>query len=144
MFVRTSTETVLLRKATHLSVFFFHFCRKRKTKKKTKSTELEEERGEEAMERKGRCYDGEGPPGPPLPFSLYEERATGARWLCAFLKHQLPEWSCREAMHCGTGVSNYFFFLPVVIFQLSLVKDLSFHCSWYCGVYRTRFCGDMF
>lgn len=43
----------------------------------------------------------------PYPFSLYKESATGARWLCAFLKHQLPEWSCREAMHCGTGVSDF-------------------------------------
>lgn len=94
----------------------------KKNKQTPKSTELEEERGEDAMERKGRCCDDEGPPGPPLPFSLYEERATGARWLCAFLKHQLPEWSCREAMHCGTGVSNYFFFFPLPFFNCLLLK----------------------
>uniref|UniRef100_A0A8C5G610 Phosphodiesterase n=1 Tax=Gouania willdenowi TaxID=441366 RepID=A0A8C5G610_GOUWI len=41
------------------------------------------------------------------PVSLYMESATGARWLCAFLKHQLPGRSCHEAMHCGTGVSDF-------------------------------------
>lgn len=51
------------------------------------------------------------------PFSLYAESATGARWLCAFLKHQLLERSCREAMHCGTGVSEF-----VIIFDCLLLK----------------------
>ncbi|KAM3598307.1 uncharacterized protein V6R79_016558 [Siganus canaliculatus] len=64
----------------------------------------------------------------PYPFSLYEESATGARWLCAFLKHQLPERSCREAMHCGTRVSGF-----VIIFDCLLLK-ISLYCSWYCGV----------
>lgn len=68
------------------------------------------------------------------PFSLYAESATGARWLCAFLKHQLLERSCREAMHCGTGVSEF-----VIIFDCLLLKiSLSLYCSWYRGVYLTR------
>lgn len=71
----------------------------------------------------------------PYPFSLYEESATGARWLCAFLKHQLPEWSCREAMHCGTGVSDF-----VIIFDC---LSLLFMVLW-CVSHTYIFCGDMF
>lgn len=73
-------------------------------------------RGEKKERRMEEDAATTGATGAPLPFfSLYEERAlTGARWLCAFLKHQLPEWSCREAMHCGTGASSFFiyFFAP--------------------------------
>lgn len=124
MFVRTSTETVLLRQATQPRDFFFHFCRKEKKIHRVGGGERKMLKKKKMLRWRGRRLQ--------YPFSLYEESATGARWLCAFLKHQLPEWSCREAMHCGTGVSNF-----VIIFDCLLLK-ISLYCSWYCGVYLTR------
>lgn len=111
MFVRNLSRNCSPQKKLHIwvSLFFFHFCRKEKWKKKHVHRVGRGERKERRMEEDAATT---GATGAPLPlFSLYEERAlTGARWLCAFLKHQLPEWSCREAMHCGTGASS--FFLP--------------------------------
>lgn len=135
MFVRTSTETVLLRKATHPSDFFFSISVGKKNKNIHRVGGGERKvpgRKKKMLRRRGRQV--------PYPISLYEESATGARWLCAFLKHQLPEWSCREAMHCGTGVSDF-----VIIFWLSLVEDLSllFMVLW-CVYHTYSFCGDMF
>lgn len=134
MFVRISIETVLLREATRRVTFFSISVGK---KNKRESTELEEERG--GYLRKGRCCD-EGAVRSRNPFSLYKESATGARWLCAFLKHQLPEWSCHEAMHCGTGVSDF-----VTIFDCLLLKifSLLFMVLW-CVSHTYSFCGDMF
>lgn len=84
-------------------------------KEKYKYPQNRRRRREEAMERKMLRHGG--PQGPVPPFFPFMRSATGARWLCAFLKHQLPEWSCREAMHCGTGVSAFlifFFFVGIV------------------------------
>lgn len=84
----------------------------------------------------------DGGPRLPLPFSLYEERATGARWLCAFLKHQLPERSCRQAMHCGTGAGDFFL---VNIFRLSPVSgSSSLSMVRWCVSHRYGVCGVMF
>lgn len=127
MFNRISTETVLLRKATPCPGDLFSISVGKKNNKNPQSWRGREEdiEGKEDAAMKG-------PLGPNTPFSLYEESATGARWLGAFLKHQLPERSCREAMHCGTGVSDF-----VIIFDCLLLK-ISLYCSWYCGVYLTR------
>lgn len=104
---------------------FFPFLSERKENPQSWRRREEDAEGKEDAAMEG------GPPAP-IPLSLYEESATGARWLCAFLKHQLPEWSCREAMHCGTGVSTF-----VIIFDCLSLK-ISLYCSWYCGVYLTR------
>lgn len=127
MCVRISIETVLLRKATCPSDFFSI-----SVGKKNKKIHRVGGGGGEGKIPKERKMLRRRDHQVPYPFSLYKESATGARWLCAFLKHQLPEWSCREAMHCGTGVSDF-----VIIFDCLLLK-ISLYCSWYCGVYLTR------
>lgn len=152
--LETSAETVLLRKSytSECLSFFSIFVGKKNEKKKARPQSWK--RREESEEDGGRCCDDRGHWGSAALFSLYEERAlTGARWLCAFLKHQLPEWSCREAMHCGTGASSFFLppptptshrhplfcfvfcFLQLPYFNLSGIKGLALHWLWYCCVY---------
>lgn len=72
MFVRTSTETVLLRKATHPSEFFFPFLSERKMFKNLQSWRRREEtiKGKEDAEMKG----------PSGPIALFPLR--GARYWC--------------------------------------------------------------
>lgn len=138
MFVRISIETVLLRKATRPSNFFFFSISVGK-KNKIIPSELEEVKEKLRKERKMLRRRGHRVPYPP--FSLYAESATGARWLCAFLKHQLLERSCREAMHCGTGVSEFVIIFDCLLLKISL--SLLFMVSW-CVSHTYSFCGDMF
>lgn len=66
MFVRTSIETVVLKKATHPGdFFFFHFCRKEKYKK---INIHRVGRGEKEIPKAKNILAGGGPPGPVPPF----------------------------------------------------------------------------
>lgn len=63
-------------------------------------------------------------PSYPLPRS-----ATSARWLCAFLNHQLQLWSCCEAMHHGTGVSAFVFIFDCLFLFLSNLSPSIMVCA---------------
>lgn len=128
MFVRTSTETVLLRKATHPSdFFFFPFLSERKIRT---STELEEERGR-FPEGKRRCCD-EGAAGShtPFPFTrrvLLVQDGSVPFWNTSFLNGAVVK-QCIVGQEC----------LILLSFFDCLLLKISLYCSWYCGVYITR------
>lgn len=77
MFVRTSTETVLLRKATHPSDFFFSISVGKKNKKNPQSLR----RREEDLEGQEDAAMW-GPPGPIPLFPLQGERYWCKMALC--------------------------------------------------------------
>lgn len=134
MFVRTSTETDLLRKATHPSVFFFHFCRKekegRKKKKKKNPQSLWEERG--GCQRKGKEDAAmKGPLGPSALFPL-----RGACYWCKMalcLSETPASWTELPWSNALLDRSGWFL---STFFDCLLLK-MCLHCSWYCGVCLT-------
>lgn len=116
MFVRNLSRNCSPQKKLHISVclcFFFHFCRKEKWKKRSPSTELEEERGEKGGWRK--MLRRQGPLG--LRCSFFPLRGVRAYWckMALCLSETPASWmelSWSNALWDRSVKRFFFLFLP--------------------------------
>lgn len=127
MFVRTSTETVLLRKATHPSDFFFSIS----VGKKNKNIHRVGGGERKIPEGKRRCCDeGAARSHTPFPFTrrvLLVQDGSVPFWNTSFLNGAVVK-QCIVGQEC----------LILLSFFDCLLLKISLYCSWYCGVYITR------
>lgn len=148
MFVRNLSRNCSPQKKLHIwvSLFFFPFLSERKMKKKSTSTELEEERGKKGGWRK--MLRRQGPLGLRCPFfPLRGARAywckmalclseTPASWMELSWSNALWDRSVKlffaPRPHRHPLFRFVFCFLQLPYFNLSGIKHLALHWLWYC------------